>query len=109
MMTNEKFTFLTDLPSQLKEIPEDGIVSKTVLNNQDLKAVLFGMAAGQELSEHAVQHPALIHFLSGEVDFSVEDKRITAQPNSWMHMASGLTHSVQAKTPATFLLVLLKG
>lgn len=107
-MTGEKFTFFSDLPSQLKAIPEDSTVSKTLFSDGDLKAVLFGMDAGQELSEHSVKRPALLYFLSGEIDFFVDDKHIAVQPGSWMHLTAGCTHSVVAKTPTTFLLVLLK-
>ncbi|MDH5605742.1 MAG: cupin domain-containing protein [Anaerolineae bacterium] len=105
----ESYTFLSDISSHLKDIPDDSIVSKTLLKNDDCKVVLFGMAAGQELTEHKVSHPAMLHFLTGEIDLVLEGKQITAQPCSWVHMPGNMPHSVKAVTPATFLLVILKG
>jgi hypothetical protein len=55
----------TLLPNLLVEIepPADGTLSRTVHQDSCLKAVLFGFAAGQELSEHTSSTPAIMHFL----------------------------------------------
>jgi len=33
---------------------------------------------------------------------------VEAKPGTWVHMAKGLRHSIQAKTPMVMLLLLLK-
>ena len=36
------------------------------------------------------------------------DDTLEAKPGTWVHMAKGLRHSIQAKTPVVMLLLLLK-
>ena len=40
------------------EIPQRGILSPTLDNDDDVKVVLFRFCAGQELSEHTAPMPA---------------------------------------------------
>jgi hypothetical protein len=36
------------------------------------------------------------------------DDTLEARPGTWVHMPTGLRHSIQAKTPVVMLLLLLK-
>lgn len=103
----QQYTFLTGIAGEV-QVPPDGIISRTLLNSDYAKVVLFGFAAGQELSEHTASMPAILHFLQGEADLKlgVDVKRVNA--GAWAHMAAGLTHSISAHTPTVMLLVLLK-
>jgi quercetin dioxygenase-like cupin family protein len=89
-------------------LPEDGIISRTIYQDDRLKAVLFGFGAGQELSEHTASKPAILHFLSGEADVTLGASPLAATAGTWVHMAAGLSHSIIAKTPVVMLLLLLK-
>jgi quercetin dioxygenase-like cupin family protein len=101
-------------PAQVVELakavlpPPDGIMSRTIFQNDRLKAVLFGFGCGQELSEHTASKPAIMHFLDGEADVTLGDKPLCATAGTWVHMAAGLPHSIVAKTPVVMLLLLLK-
>jgi quercetin dioxygenase-like cupin family protein len=88
--------------------PVDGIISRTIYQDDRVKAVLFGFGALQELSEHTASKPAIMHFLSGEADVTLGGKPLAAVPGTWVHMAAGLAHSIVAKTPVVMLLLLLK-
>ena len=88
--------------------PVDGIISRTVYQDDRLKVVLFGFGAGQELSEHTSAKPAVMHFLSGEADVTLGGEPLAAQAGTWVHMAAGLSHSILAKAPTVMLLQLLK-
>ena len=105
---SEEFSFFADLASQLKDVPEDSIVSKTLVDNEAFKAVLFGFAEGQSLSEHTASKPAMIYFISGEFEVTLGEQAMTAQPCTWVHMEANLPHSLTATVPAQILLVLLK-
>jgi quercetin dioxygenase-like cupin family protein len=70
--------------------------------------VLFGFAAGQELSEHTASTPAIMHFLKGEADVALGQDKVAASAGTWIHMTARLPHSLLAKTPTTMLLMLLK-
>ena len=88
--------------------PEGGILSRTVFQDDSVKAVVFGFGTGQELSEHTSARPAIIHILSGRAMIGLGTDRIDAGPGTWIHMAPQLSHSVQATEPTVTLLLLLR-
>lgn len=88
--------------------PVDGITSRTIFQDERLKAVMFGFGAGQELSEHTATKPAIMHFLSGEADVTLGGQPVAATAGSWIHMPAGMVHGITAKTPTVMLLLLLK-
>jgi quercetin dioxygenase-like cupin family protein len=101
------FQVIADLARQI-DPPADGTLSRTIHQDDHLKAVLFGFAAGQELSEHTAATPAIMHFLSGEADVTLGSDPIAAGPGCWIHMPPHMPHSIHAKTPVVMLLSLLK-
>ncbi|MBM4423663.1 MAG: cupin domain-containing protein [Chloroflexi bacterium] len=100
--------FHIDLSAQMQEIAPDSIISRTIHNDDKMKAVLFGFAAGQELSEHTASVPAVIHILSGEARLTLGSDAMDAHPGTWVRMTANLPHSVRAKTPVIMLLLMLK-
>lgn len=101
-------TMFEDLLAQVT-IPDDGTISRTIYQDDQVKAVLFGFAAGQELSEHTAAVPAILHFVAGEATVTLGGTVREAGANSWVHMPARLPHSISARTPVVMLLVLLKG
>ncbi|MFQ3631665.1 cupin domain-containing protein [Roseiflexus sp.] len=101
-------TLFLDLSEQVT-IPEDGTISRTLYQDATLKAVLFGFAAGQELSEHTASMPAIMHFIQGEARVTLGTDVVDARPDTWVHMPAHLSHSIYAKTAVVMLLLLLKG
>ena len=101
------YTHFSDLAKEVQP-PDRGILSRTLHNDDRLKVVLFGFAPGEELSEHTASKPAVLHFLQGEAKLTLGDDTVEARPGTWVHMAKGLRHSIQAKTPVVLLLLLLK-
>jgi quercetin dioxygenase-like cupin family protein len=106
-MTN-MYTFHQDLAEIFPEPPEDSIVSRTIINGDDSRVILFSFAPGQELSEHTASMPAILHFVSGEADVTLGDDGFTAQANTWVHMEPNLPHSIVAKTAVSMLLIMIK-
>ena len=103
----ESYTHILDLATQAQP-PDDGILSRTLLDDVKLKAVLFGFGAGQELSEHTASMPAVLHFVTGRAALSLGEDTQSAGPGTWVHMPAGLKHSIRAETPVVMLLLLLK-
>jgi quercetin dioxygenase-like cupin family protein len=101
------FTHFADLANEGRP-PDKGILSRTLFNDDRLKAVLFGFAQGEELSEHTASMPAVLHFLTGEARLTLGDDTLEARPGTWVHMPTGMRHSIQARTPVAMLLLLLK-
>jgi quercetin dioxygenase-like cupin family protein len=101
------YTILNNLALEI-EPPVNGTLSRTIHQDDRLKAVLFGFAAGQELSEHTASTPAIMHFLKGEADVILGQDKVAAAVGTWIHMPARLPHSILAKTPVSMLLLLLK-
>ena len=100
------YTHFSDLAKEVQP-PDKGILSRTLFNDDRLKAVAFGFAQGEELSEHTASMPAVLHFLQGEATVTLGDDRHEATAGTWVHMPTGLRHSIQAKTPVVMLILLL--
>lgn len=94
--------------AQLVTISPESIVSRTLYADDQVKAVLFGFDAGQELSEHTASMPAIIHVVQGEADLTLGVDSHTAGAGTWVHMPANLAHSIRARTPVIMLLLLLK-
>lgn len=103
----ELYHLFDDLLAQLPEIPPDSIVSRTFYSDDRLKAILFGFAAGQELSEHTAARPAILHFLQGQARLTLGDHATTAGPGTWVHMQPHLPHSIYAETTVVMLLTMV--
>jgi len=105
---SETFMHIDDLMKQLPEIPPDSIVSRTFYKGEQLKAILFGFAPGQELSEHTASVAAVLHFLAGEAHLELGGAEQQARPGTWVYMPPRLSHSILAKTEVVMLLYMLK-
>ena len=104
---SDQFTHIVDLAKEA-EPPEDGILTRTLFNDDDVKAVIFGFGPGEELSEHTASMPAILHFIQGEATVTMADDTIRAEPGTWVHMPANLKHSIKTTSPVIMLLLLLK-
>jgi quercetin dioxygenase-like cupin family protein len=104
---NLRYTYIADLAKQA-DVPADGILSRTLYTDEQVKVVLFGFGAGQELSEHTASMPAILHIVQGEAHLTLGNDSLEAQAGAWVHMPPHLRHGIYAKTPVVMLLVLLK-
>ncbi len=101
------YTHFSDLAKEV-QAPDRGILSRTLYSDDRLKVVLFGFGQDEELSEHTASMPAVLHFLQGEATMTLGDDRHEVRPGAWVHMPTGMRHSIQARTPLVMLLLLLK-
>jgi quercetin dioxygenase-like cupin family protein len=105
----ESFHFVPDLTKLIAKIPQDSIVSRTVYQGEALRIILFGFAAGQELSEHTSAKEAVLEFLRGEAvvtlgSASAGGETVAARPGTLIRMAPGLPHTVRATKETLMLL-----
>jgi quercetin dioxygenase-like cupin family protein len=90
------------------ETPDDGIVSRAIYNDDDVRVVHFSFAPGQQLSDHTAPMPVTLEVVAGEATITLGDQVLEGRPGTWMHMPGNTPHSVVAKTPLVLLLTLLK-
>lgn len=109
MDTLTDYAYFANLIDELPALSPDSIISRTLHGDDDVKAVLFGFDAGQELSEHTAALPASIFVLRGEAELTLGGERRQARPGTWVHMPPHLPHTVVAHTPLIMLLLLYRG
>lgn len=90
------------------DVPRDGILSRTVHEDEAVSLTLFGFDAGQELTEHTSARAALIEILEGEAVVTLDGDAHEAGPGAWFSMPPGMRHALRATTPMKMALVLLK-
>lgn len=101
------YRFIEDLRAEVT-VPADGILSRTLHNDEQLKVVLFGFAPGEELSEHTAASPAILHVLDGEVSLTLGKETHRARAGAWVWMPPHLPHSLKAHSASVVLLLLVK-
>ncbi len=101
------YTYVADLLSEVT-IPENGILSRTLHNDERVKVLVFGFAPGQELSAHTAPMPALLYFAQGEATLTLGGDTRPARPGTLVQMAPMVEHGIRAETPVVMLLVLVK-
>ena len=104
----DNYIFFTALSGLTSDVPPDSILSRTLYDTDDAKAILFDFAKGQELAEHTAALPAVLYFLSGEAALTLDGDEKEARAGTWVHMPPHLPHRIVAQTPVTMLLLLIK-
>lgn len=72
------YTRILDLAKEA-EPPADGILSRTIFQDDQIKAVIFGFGQNQELSEHAAAKSAMLFLVKGEASVGLGDDVQEAQ------------------------------
>jgi quercetin dioxygenase-like cupin family protein len=101
------YTLYPDLAAEA-EIPVNGILSRTLYQDEHAKVILFGFAAGQELSAHTAPFKAAIHILEGSATVTLGSRTMDAAAGMWVMMEPKLEHGIKALTPVKALLTMLK-
>ena len=96
-----------NLPDEV-EIPKAGITSRPIYKSDRLRAVIFGFAEGEEMTEHTAAVPAVAQILEGNCIFTFEDEAKELSTGAWVHMDAHLPHSIIAKSPLKLMLYLLR-
>ena len=103
----EKYAYVKDVRERA-QVPKDGILSQTLHDDGKTKVVLFGFAAGQELSAHTAPFPAILTFLKGEAALKLGADEQDGVEGTFVFMTPYLEHGVKAKTDVVMLLTMLK-
>jgi quercetin dioxygenase-like cupin family protein len=93
---------------EMAQVADQGIVSKSIVENEHHKIIHFTLASGQELSEHAASVPAVIHVLRGEGRVTLGDVEHEAGPGKLYYMPANLKHAVVAREELVFLLTMFR-
>ncbi len=103
----DAYRYFADLADQLPEITPDTIVSRTLYDGEQVRAIIFGFAPGQELSEHTAAKRALLFFVRGKAQLILGEEVQEATAGTFVDMPPNLPHSVAAETELVMLLLLI--
>ena len=90
------------------EVPDDGTLSRVLFRDDNVRVVVFGFDAGQELSEHTAAVPAVLQVVAGRFLTSLGGDTAELGAGAWVHLPAHLAHSLQALEPSVLLLTLLQ-
>ncbi len=99
--------FIPDLRQTLP-VPDKGIVSRVLQDDDTVKIVLYGFASGHQMKLHAAPVPAMLYFVEGEAILTLGEDTMTVGMGAFAHMPANLKHAIVANTPALMLLVIVK-
>lgn len=102
------YVAIPNVRALLGEIGEESIVSRAVYSEANSRAILFGFAPGQELSEHSTPMAATIHILEGNATLTLGGDTMEATPGTLVYMPPSLPHSVHAHEQVVMLLTMIK-
>ena len=100
--------FHVDASTESAQAKPNSILSESLIANQDVKAIRFHFAEGQELSEHTATMAALMCQVSGRSKWGLGGEQRDAAPGDWVYMPPNLKHSIHATEESIVLLLLLK-
>ena len=101
------YTLVKNVAAEIT-VPEKGILSHTLHNDSDVKVIVFGFAAGQELSAHTAPFPATIQILQGEAKLTLGSDTLDVSAGCLAQMDANLAHAIVAQTPTLMLLTMFK-
>jgi quercetin dioxygenase-like cupin family protein len=104
---SDLYTFYASLEAEA-QIPANGILSRTLYNDDHVKVVLFGFAEGQELSAHTAPMAASLYFVRGEARLTLGEDGRDVKAGAFVHMPPQLQHGLVAQTPVVMLLSMYK-
>jgi quercetin dioxygenase-like cupin family protein len=93
---------------EMTEVAENGIVSKSIVENDHHKIIHFTFAPGQELSEHTASVPAAIHILDGRGRVVLDGETYEAKGGMLFYMPAEMRHAVQASEHLVMLLTMFR-
>lgn len=104
---SEAYTIVPSLTDAV-EATEGAILSKPIFSDTRLRATLFALGQGQELTEHTTTMEAVVQILEGEVEFRLGEDLHVLRAGAWIQMNPNLAHSLRALTPVKMLLLVLR-
>lgn len=104
---SETYTYVANLAAEIT-VPENGILSRTIQDDERTKVVAFGFSKGHELSAHTAPMPAVIYMISGSASLTLGEDTHEVGAGAVIHMPPLLVHGIRANEPMVMLLVLVK-
>ncbi|MEF8772805.1 cupin domain-containing protein [Halodesulfurarchaeum sp.] len=88
---------------------QDGaIVSRTIVDREDVTVTMFAVDAGQSISEHTAQHDAILHVLDGTAHVSIDSTEYEVGDGDGLVFPSEVPHALWGEERFKMLLTMTK-
>lgn len=104
-MKNE-ISLIPDSITSAVDYSPGSIVSKIILQSEELQITVFAVAKGESFDEHTTTRKAIVHIVEGEGEFFLRDKWHDFSAGDYFFMDENLVHAIKSKTDFKFLLYL---
>ncbi len=91
---------------QLATFKENAPSVQIIAQSGHARYVLFSLRAGQGLREHRTSSQISVQILSGQLDFTAQDKTETLNPGQLLLLEADIPHALTAQTDAVMLLIM---
>jgi quercetin dioxygenase-like cupin family protein len=95
---------LTALNAQDGDVPR----LEKLASGAGATVIRIGFTAGQVMKDHRAPAPILVQATSGDVSFSTDDRTVTLEPGTAVHVDTGIMHKLVANTDSVVILTLLR-
>lgn len=89
-------------------IEEEQILSKTLVQRQDLGITLFSLDKNQEIAKHTSPGDAMVTVLSGVAEITIDQAVFEVAEGQTILMPAEIPHSLYAKEAFQMLLIVVK-
>ena len=86
---------------------EGQVISKTLVQNQALSVTLFSFAKGEEISSHRSGGDALVVFLDGVGEITIDQEKHVLHEGESIVMPAGHPHALVGIEPFKMLLIVV--
>lgn len=95
--------------TDLVQVNQDAIVSRTLAKTTGGTVTLFAFDAGQSLSEHSAPFDALVQVLDGALEVTIAGEPMTVQAGELVLMPADVPHALTCTEASRMLLTMLRG
>ena len=104
----EKVSSQSLMLTDLIEVQEGSIVSRTIIDKKAGTVTLFAFDCGQGLSEHTAPFDALVYVLDGAVEVTISGKTFHLEKGQMIIMPANEPHALKATKRLKMLLTMIK-
>jgi len=80
--------------------------SKTLVNKNDLRLVLFNMESGAMIKEHHADGSIIVQVLRGEIRFRIQELDYSLRAGQILTLGRSIRHAVESVGDSVFLLAI---
>ncbi|MFW5900334.1 MAG: cupin domain-containing protein [Halodesulfurarchaeum sp.] len=92
----------------LLEYQDGAIVSRTIVDRDDVTVTMFAVDAGQSISEHTAHHDAILQVLDGTAGVSIDGMEYEVGIGEGLVLPSGEPHALWGEDRFKMLLTMTK-